>query len=115
MNELIQIGTVLENGVMTAAEMTHALCDLGGGSMGAGIQAVFDGGLQAGFLAGFPLGFKEGQRQNEINTVVTCAACAAGGAAVTGLVIWGVKKRKAKKRAKDEKGCGQSDVGLPQV
>ena len=91
-----QLSTVLETTTMTAAEMTHSLCELGNGSMGDGILSVFDGGIQLGILGGFPVGLEKGWKSGHTKGLLTGAAVVAGGAAIVGLCIWGVQKRKAK-------------------
>ena len=91
-----QLSTVLETTSMTAAEMTHSLCELGNGSMGDGILSVFEGGIQLGILGGFPIGWEKGWQSGHTKGLLTGAAVVAGGAAIVGLCVWGARKRKAK-------------------
>ena len=94
-----QLSTVLETTTMTAAEMTHSLCELGNGSMGDGILSVFNGGIQLGILGGFPVGWEKGWKSGHTKGLLTGAAVVASGAAIVSLCVWGVRKRKAKKLA----------------
>lgn len=96
-----QLSTVLETTSMTAAEMTHSLCELGNGSMGDGILSVFDGGLQLGILGAFPVGFEKGWKAGHMKGLLTGAAVIAGGTAIVGLCHWGVRKHKAKKHCQE--------------
>ena len=49
LDNLDQVTAVWESTAETAAEMTHALCELGGGSMGQGIRDMFTSGMELGF------------------------------------------------------------------
>ena len=99
MNEMMR--NVLDTSMMTAAEMTHALCELGNGSMGDGIRTVFENGvqkgIQLGILGGFPVGWERGWKSGHTNGLLTGTAGIAGGVALAGLCIYGYKKYKAKK------------------
>ena len=98
MIELMEFESMIETGVMTAAEMTHGLCDIGGGSMQAGIQAVIKHGFENGIFQGYMNGFKDGEMEARKKTAILCTACAAAGVIGTGLVVLGVNKRKKKRQ-----------------
>ena len=92
-----QLSAVLETTTMTAAEMTHGLCELGNGSMGDGIQSVFNGGVQLGILGGFSVGWEQGWKSGYTKGLLTGAAAVAGVAAIVSLCVWGTRRSKAKK------------------
>lgn len=46
------VSQVLETSAGRAPDMTHALCSLGGGDMGAGIVALWDAGQRNGMIKG---------------------------------------------------------------
>ena len=90
-DNLDQVTAVWESTTETAAEMTHALCELGGGSMGQGIRDMFTSGVEIGFASGNAQGFIKG--------AVTATAVIGGGALVVGsgiLISRALKERKAK-------------------
>lgn len=92
LDNLDQVIAVWESTTETAAEMTHALCELGGGSMGQGIRDMFTSGMEIGFASGNEQGFTKG--------VVTATVVIGGGAIVVGsgiLISRALKERKAKK------------------
>ena len=90
MNALMELGNMLDTGVMNAVEITHALCELGNGSS-------MGGDIQLGILGGFPVGLESGWKSGHTKGLLTGAAAVAGGAAVACLCVWGSKKYKAKK------------------
>lgn len=111
MNELMEFGNALDTGMMTAAEMTHALCELGNGSMSDGIFTVFEGGFQLGILEGFTAGWETGWKAGHTKGILTGATVVAGGVAVAGLCIWGKKKYEARKtKNKDDYYVEVSDI-----
>lgn len=90
-DNLDQVTAVWESTTETVAEMTHALCELGGGSMGQGIRDMFTSGVEIGFASGNAQGFIKG--------AVTATAVIGGGALVVGsgiLISRALKERKAK-------------------
>lgn len=89
---LSEVAMVLESTTGTAAEMTAALCQLGGGSMGDGITQMFGSGLEIGFTVGNLHGLVKG--------AATATAVIGGTALVVGGGIYiskKIKKRKVKK------------------
>lgn len=84
---------------LNAADMTHLLSDLGGGDMLEGIKNVWDDGAWTGLFLGYPAGFADGKR----NGILLGAGVAAGVALAIGLCCRGIRKRKAKKQAEEEK------------
>ena len=59
-DNLDQVTAVWESTTETAAEMTHALCELGGGSMGQGIRDMFTSGVEIGLASGKAQGMIKG-------------------------------------------------------
>ena len=99
LDNLDQVTAVWESTAETAAEMTHALCELGGGSMGQGIRDMFTSGMELGFASGMHCGFTSGNAQGFIKGAVAATAVIGGGAIVVGsgiLISRALKERKAK-------------------